>query len=151
MRHQTHAYRVAYGEPIFVIFSPSEKDSALMVRLSRTRRTDPCHLAGPNLAKWASEDVLSLNDDFTTIPVDELADALPTFAERQKLLARDPLACADGFRVLCRLASRKLFGVRFCTKCPDCNFSRKCCQDVFGSSATPEGVFLVESTLSMGP
>ena len=41
MRHQTHAYRVAYGTSIFLTFSPSERDSALMLRLARVRAQDP--------------------------------------------------------------------------------------------------------------
>ena len=43
MRFITHSYRVAYGQPIFVTFSPNEKDSTLMIRLSRSRRPRaPC-------------------------------------------------------------------------------------------------------------
>ena len=41
MRHQTHAYRVGYGVSTFITFSPSERDSALMVRLVRARGSDP--------------------------------------------------------------------------------------------------------------
>ena len=45
MRHQTHANRVAYGTAIFLTFSPSERDTTLMVRLARARQTDPAILA----------------------------------------------------------------------------------------------------------
>ena len=41
MRHQTHACRVGYGTAIFVTMSPSERDSTLMVRLTRARQSDP--------------------------------------------------------------------------------------------------------------
>ena len=41
MRHETHAYRVCYGAPIFLTFSPSERDSTIMLRLARTREEDP--------------------------------------------------------------------------------------------------------------
>ena len=41
-----------------------------------------------------------------------LVRLLPTYAERRHLLARDPLACVNGFRTLCRLVLRFLFGVR---------------------------------------
>lgn len=41
MRHQTHAYRVVYGTSMFLTFSPSERDSALMLRLARVRAEDP--------------------------------------------------------------------------------------------------------------
>ena len=45
MRFETHAYRVAYGVPIFVTFSPDQNHSLIMLRLSRSRRSDPVHLA----------------------------------------------------------------------------------------------------------
>ena len=41
MRHQTHANRVCYGTAIFITFSPSERDTSLMVRLTRARQCDP--------------------------------------------------------------------------------------------------------------
>ena len=68
-------------------------------------------------------DAPAVDKDFATVPLRHLIDLLPTYEERQKLLARDPLACADGFRVLCRLALKHLFGMRVCPKCPDCNAS----------------------------
>jgi hypothetical protein len=40
MRFNTHAYRIRYGVPIFVTFSPDEAHNMLMIRLSRTRRND---------------------------------------------------------------------------------------------------------------
>ena len=36
MRHNITAYRVFYGVPIMVTFTPNEKHSALIIRLSRT-------------------------------------------------------------------------------------------------------------------
>ena len=41
MRFATQAYRIKYGTPIFVTFSPDESHNLLMIRLSRTRRSDP--------------------------------------------------------------------------------------------------------------
>ena len=41
MRHQTHANRICYGTSLFVTFSPSERDTALMLRLARVREEDP--------------------------------------------------------------------------------------------------------------
>ena len=66
---------------------------------------------------------------------------LPEYDERRGILARDPLAAADGFRVICEVVLETLFGVRFCPDCPTCNRndSPSPCQDLFGSSATPEG------------
>ena len=41
MRFDTYAYRVRYGVPIFVTFTPDEAHNTIMLRLSRTRRNDP--------------------------------------------------------------------------------------------------------------
>ena len=41
MRHQTHAYRVNYGLALFVTFSPSERDTCIMLRMARARQGDP--------------------------------------------------------------------------------------------------------------
>ena len=41
MRFQIHGYRIKYGAPLFITFSPDESHNVLMLRLSRTRRNDP--------------------------------------------------------------------------------------------------------------
>ena len=41
MRFQTQAFRIKYGTPLFITFSPDESHNVLMLRLSRTRRNDP--------------------------------------------------------------------------------------------------------------
>ena len=68
---------------------------------------------------------------------------LPSYDDRRAMMARDPLASVDGFRTICLLAIRHLFGIRVCSRCPDCSNSSNPgatpCQDVFGSNATPEG------------
>ena len=61
------------------------------------------------------------------------------YDERKALLARDPLACVEGFRVLVLLALRHLFGMHFCPRCPDCSQSDSPCMDIFGSNATAAG------------
>ena len=64
---------------------------------------------------------------------------LPSYKERQALLARDPLACAEGFQTLVLLTLRHLFGVRYCRRCPHCAQSENPCTDAFGSNATAMG------------
>ena len=110
-----------------------------MLRLARSRGGDPCHCADPRLANWCGYDSPSLDVEYADLPVADFVSQLPSYKDRQKLLARNPLACADGFRILCRLVFRDLFGVRACANCPDCNMSRGPCQDIFGSNASPEG------------
>ena len=68
-----------------------------------------------------------------------LPQELPSYAARKALLARDPMACLDGFLVLVGLALRHIFGVRFCPRCPECNTSGKPCADAFGSNAIAMG------------
>ena len=65
--------------------------------------------------------------------------AIPDYEARRAFLARDPLACAYGFKVLVGLAFRHLFGVRFCPMCPNCSCSPNPCTDAFGSNATARG------------
>ena len=62
-----------------------------------------------------------------------------TYEQRQALLARDPLACSNGFQTLVLLILRKIFGLRFCPRCPDCATSGQPCMDAFGSNATAAG------------
>ena len=45
MRFYTHAFRAAFGLPLFATWSPDEKHSLVMLRLSRTRRNDPVQIA----------------------------------------------------------------------------------------------------------
>ena len=44
-----------------------------------------------------------------------------SWAERREVLARDPFAAVDGFRVLTHLMSKHLFGLRIRQFCPDSN------------------------------
>ena len=88
----------------------------IMIRLSRTRNGDP-------LAKHKSDTgemhyhfgKLEEPQEFS-IGVDELMSRIPTSDERRSILAKDPLASVYGFRMLCKLALKALFGVRACSK-----------------------------------
>lgn len=194
MWHQTHGYRVKYGLSVFITFSPSEKDSALMLRMARARQTDPA-IEGDASKPFYARNKPELDVDFCRLSLDRLAEAqlgrkkscaqtpaipripnccqlvgktllkaevceiiltslfchllvesaaapcqeLPDYEARRALLARDPLACAYGFRTLVVLALRHIFGVRFCFNCPDCATSKTPCTDAFGSNSTATG------------
>ena len=149
MRFDTHANRVRYGVPIFVTSSPDEAHNLLMVRLSRVRRKDPvllveqesagrryCGREAPNLAQDLADDIV------LGVPLEDLLARVPSYDERRAILARDPLAAVDGFRITVRLAYEHVFGMRVCAYCPDCNsheYGLPPCQDIFGSNATAEG------------
>ena len=66
---------------------------------------------------------------------------VPSWAERRMVLARDPMASVEGFRVIVDATMRHLFGLRTCPNCPRCSHSEQMspCQDLFGSNAAPEG------------
>ncbi|CAE7878855.1 pfh1, partial [Symbiodinium necroappetens] len=138
MRHQTHSYRVSHGLSVFVTFSPSERDSALMLRLARVRRTDPS-LIHDGSRSLQAKDKPALDVEFFRLSPEALAAELPPYDERRAALARDPLACLEGFRTLVLLTLRHIFGVRFCPRCPDCAVSDTPCTDAFGSNATACG------------
>ena len=138
MRQQTHAYRVCHGTSLFVTFSPSERDTTLMLKLARARQGDPAVSADENKI-FQSRQKPELDVEFYNLSPEELVQALPDYDERKKILARDPLACAEGFQTLVLLTLRHIFGVRYCSNCPNCAVTASPCVDGFGSNATPTG------------
>ena len=136
MRHQTHANRICHGTPLFVTFSPSERDNAVMLRLARARQSDPS-LSQESATGRAAQGrgKPDLDVEFYSLSPEALAAELPPYDDRRAMLTKDPVACADGFRTLVQLALRHLFGVRYCPKCPDCGTSSRPCTDAFGSNA----------------
>ena len=138
MRQQTHANRICYGTPIFVTFSPSERDSAIMLRLARARKLDPA-VTRDGTAHTQGRDKPELDVEFCRLNPEALAAELPSYDTRRAMLAKDPLACSDGFRTLVQLALRHLFGVRYCPQCPNCCTTDESCTDAFGSNATACG------------
>ena len=74
MRHQTHAYRVNYGLSVFITFSPSEKDSAIMLRMARARTTDPA-IADDSSRTFYTRQKPELDVDFCRLSLARLAEA----------------------------------------------------------------------------
>ena len=144
MRFEIEALRIRFGTPIFVTFSPDEAHQMLYIRLSRTRFSDPVRSASA-FQDWdaGAQDYPPLDDHYTLpVHVETFCRALPTWEQRRKTLARDPLASVDGFRMLVLLVLEHLFGLRACPACPDCNVGiAGCtpCQDKSGSSAVLVG------------
>ena len=76
MRFEVHSDRIVYGMVVFVTMSPREKDSLLMIRLSRTQRNDPItivdevarELGGANVKPVYPTEILM------GIPIGELCD-----------------------------------------------------------------------------
>ena len=144
MRFEIEALRIRFGTPIFVTFSPDEAHQMLYLRLSRTRRSDPVRLAASAEHMDAGEKDYPAFGEAYTLPIDvgNFCKRLPTWEQRRKTLARDPLASVDGFRVLVLLVMEHLFGLHVCGACPECNLATSPyspCQDEAGSNATLMG------------
>ena len=74
-----------------------------------------------------------------SLPTDAILNQIPTWSERRRLLARDPLASIDGFHTMVHVVYKYIFGMRVCPNCPRCNVSGEPCQNMAGSSAEAEG------------
>ena len=149
MRYELCAYRVNKGLPIFITWSPNERHNALMIRMSRTRMSDPLAKHCKQHKHWgkinepradgSKDDSNTNNTVLGEVSVDALIDTLPNTDVRRKILAKDPLASVYGFRLLCKITLSALFGGRVCSKCPECNHGEHGCVDMFGSVAKAEG------------
>ena len=72
MRHQTHAYRVNYGLALFITFSPSERDSTIMVRMARARLGDPA-IGQDGSKAFYGRNKPSLTEEFFRLSPERLA------------------------------------------------------------------------------
>ena len=141
MRFEIEAMRIRYGVPLFVTFSPDESHQMLYIRMARTRAMDPVRAASV-WQEWECGDrAFPPLDDNRSLPVsiESVRRMLPTWEQRRKVLARDPLASVDGFHVICILLLKYLFGVNVCPRCPRCAYTRTACIDRAGSSASLSG------------
>ena len=91
--------RVAYGEALFLPWSPNEQQSALVLRLMRNRRKDPM-LRGASIEDEALRQCSGR--DVPAITADGLENSvtiqLPLYHVRRKLTARDPRAVVAAYR-----------------------------------------------------
>ena len=74
MRHHTYAFRVGFGLAIFITFSPSERDSALMVKMGRMRLSDPAS-ADEEFKSFYSRQKPDLDVEYCRLSVEKLAEA----------------------------------------------------------------------------
>jgi hypothetical protein len=148
MRKDAESFAVMYGGFVFMTITPNERQATVLIRCSRTLRSDPIRKYDKDFAEWTDKDTPSLELEHehdetcdVNIPLTAILGAVPSMDAQQKLLARDPLASVYGFHIVIRILLRALFGVRICSECPDCNTSKtlpSCC-DELGSVASPEG------------
>ena len=123
MRYDTHAGCSRRGVPIFVTWSPAEKHNVLMLRLSRSRASDPVNEFDVLSQKYGALDQPSVDCDYVGLgfSLEDMMDWLPDYDDRRTLLARDGLGSVEGFRLSILLVYEHLFGMRVCFRCPDCN------------------------------
>ena len=74
MRHETHANRIVYGTSAFVTFSPSERDTCLMLRMVRTRQEDPA-IADDRNKSCYNRNAPELDVDYMRLSPEALAEA----------------------------------------------------------------------------
>lgn len=111
-----------------------------MLRLCRGRKSDPAFTHESRRAQdLQGRCEPKLEEELLHLDPMALAEHVLDYDERVALLARDPVACSDGFDVLVLLTLKHLFGVRYCPDCPNCAKSHRPCTDVFGSNATAMG------------
>ena len=73
MRHHTNAFRVLWGTALFITFSPSERDTSLMLRFARARQSDPA-VAEDGSAKFQRRETPALNIDYVNLSPEALAE-----------------------------------------------------------------------------
>ena len=98
MRYDTNACRVHRGAaPLFVTISPDEKHNMIMLRLSRTRRSDPVCAIDPLASQFGQRLQPELGKDFVQagVSISQLRELVPSYNERRAMLARDALASVD--------------------------------------------------------
>ena len=151
MGHTQFGARVMYGDCIFFTISPNPQMSALVLRLSRYRQSDPYVKHGGDVTqRLARQDYPSLEakrarrvpvrpDDSEQDSKDATVEIdIPSYELRLAATSRDPLAIMEAYRVeVLRLAA--VLGVRMCPNCPRCNESVYGCQDLFGCNMRPMG------------
>ena len=141
INHLVFSSRITYGLPIFMTITPSERHSAMMVRLSRYRRIDPAILvAKPDFARWSSCNSPSVQSCET--PAGEAEQEyfeVPSYDLRKLMIARDSVCSVDAFNVTVRIVMAQLCGIRMCPDCPHCGLSECPCMYIYGSNATPMG------------
>ena len=159
MGHRHWGARIQYGDCLFFTISPNEQHSALVLKLSRYRRNDPC-LAHADAAwkKLCSMDFPALaakrrrtsgttgvdadHDLPSLAPEEEVQIDLPEYDIRRVMTAEDPLAVVEAHRINICFRLAWLLGVRMCPSCPRCNDCEWGCQDLNGSNMRPFGGIL---------
>ena len=141
INHLVFSSRIAYGLPVFMTFTPSERHSALMVRLSRYRRSDPAiRVANPDFARWPGYKSPSVQScERPSEDAEEEYFKVPSYDLRKLMITRDSVCSVDAFNIIVRIVMAQLYGIRMCPDCLHGALSERPCMDIYGSNATPMG------------
>jgi hypothetical protein len=149
--HCCFGFRVVQGEVIFVTLSPNRKHSAMILKLSRSRRNDTSLLVddlvsrarkqhcGPDTPHIFTQHCVTEDPEAEQVSIEI---PLPDLLTRQGWNAQDPLASCHHYLFVMYVIVPAMFGVRMCFCCPDCNaddsaanvghHAEKPCSDYFG-------------------
>ena len=112
INHLVFSSRVIYGLPVFMTITPSERHSALMIRLSRYRRNDPAILFGsPEFAPWAGFNTPSLEAKVDNDSNGDVEFDVPNYDLRKLMTARDSLCGVDAYNIAVRVVAAHLYGL----------------------------------------
>ena len=102
--------------------TPSERHSALVVRLSRYRRGDPAILvANPDFARWSGHNSPSLESCETPAgDEEEVYFEVPSYDLRKLMISRDSVCSVDAFNINVRIIIAQLYGICMCPDFPHC-------------------------------
>ena len=134
--------RVEFGDPLFITISPSSRHSAMTLRLSRYRRSDPAMLydrsAENSVPAWAGIDVPKIWQELDS---EDVGVDIPPYTLRRIMAARDPSAVMQSFTVSIKFLLARLLGMRMCPECPHCNKDggNLPCSNAFGHNMLPLG------------
>ena len=134
--------RVEFGDPLFITISPSSRHSAMTIRLSRYRRSDPAMIydSSPktSVPAWAGRETPSL---WQAAGGNEVFMDIPPYTLRRIMAARDPSAVMQSFSVSIKYLLPRLLGMRMCPQCPHCNLDgcMAPCANAFGHNMLPMG------------
>ena len=91
--------------PVFMTITPSERHSALMVRLSRYRRGDLAILvANPDFALWSGCNSPGVQNCETPAgDAEEEYFDVPSYDLRKLMISRDSVCSVDAFNIIARI------------------------------------------------
>ena len=110
--HVVKSGGIVYGCPVFLTFTPSERQGMLHIHLFRARREDTALLGdhAKQFRAWIGHSEPSLypkelGDAFETMSIE-----VPAYDLRRAMTGKDPLCCVLAFQVIMKHVLPSLYG-----------------------------------------